>query len=379
MRLRAVGASADRPVRMTARPRLARVWSPERDVLPGVGVVMTPPVVTVPMRSGPLRALHTCLAALLLAFALDVAAVAQIGAPSMSSTLEPTHMAVGDRARFSIRVEHDAGASVAWPEPETLGPFEVLERRVDDTRIDGDRAMSSAEFVLTVFELGDLEAPAVEIVVLDAAGNAVTLETAPARVTVASVGLDEGGDIRAIRGPLDIPLDVLTLLPWLVGILLLAGVAYRLWRWSGGRAPDSILAPAGPPRPAHELAYEAFRTLEAERLPERGEIKTFHIRASDIVRTYVEGRFGVDALEMTTGEVLDGLRGHGIDEEVLLDFRRLLQRCDLVKFARDRPVLEHCREIVPLGRSLVDRTRVLVAPPEAAPGAEPAPAEAGAA
>ncbi len=316
-----------------------------------------------------------CALSLVLALAVPVAG--QSGAPAVSSTLEPAQIAVGDRARLAIRVEHDAGASVVWPEPEALGPFEVLERRIDEPRVEGDRAVSGAVLVLTAFELGDLEAPAVEIELRGAEGNTVTLATEPWPVTVASVGLDDGGDIRAIKGPLDIPLNVLALLPWLAGIVLLAGIAYRLGRRGRGRAPHSILAPAAPPRPPHEIAYEAFRALEAERLPDRGEIKTFHIRASDVVRAYVEGRFGVDALEMTTGEVLDGLRGREVDEEVLLDFRRLLERCDLVKFAKDRPVLERCREVLPLGRSLVDRTRVVVPAPESGPDAEPAPAEAG--
>ena len=145
---------------------------------------------------------------------------------------------------------------------------------------------------------------------------------------------------------------------------------------AGWRRTASSRRPSRP-RPPHEIAYEAFRALEAERLPDRGEIKTFHIRASDVVRTYVEGRFGVDALELTTGEVLDGLRGNEVDEDLLDDFRRLLQRCDLVKFAKDRPALERCRDVIPLGRSLVDRTRVVVPPAESATDTEPAAAEAG--
>ena len=323
-----------------------------------------------------MRSLPTA-AVLLLAAVAGVPVSAQTGPPALSSTLEPAQIAVGDRVRLTIRVHHDATASVVWPEPESLGPFEVLERRVDEPRVEGSRAQSSAELVLTAFELGDLELPAVEIEVVDADGDAVMLETDPAPVTVASVGLDEGGDIRVIKGPLDIPLNLLALLPWLVGMPLLAGIVFWLWRRARGRKPDSILAPAEPPRPAHEIAYEALRTLEAERLPDKGEIKTFHIRASDIVRAYVEGRFGVDALEMTTREVLDGLRSHAVDEAVLSDFRRLLERCDLVKFAKDRPALDRCREVIPMGRSLVDCTRMVVASPEDMPDTEPAPAEAG--
>lgn len=321
--------------------------------------------------------LRDALAAVLLAAALAVPAAGRSAAPAVSVALEPARIAVGDRARLAVEVEHDAGASVAWPEPETLGPFEVLERRIDEPRVEGERALSRAVFVLTAFELGELEVPAVEIEVLGADGETRTVAAGPRALTVASVGLDEGGGIRAIKGPLDLPLDVAALLPWLAGVALLAGIAYWWWR-RRGRAPRDVPAPAAPPRPPHELAYEAFRALEAERLPDRGEVKTFHVRASDVVRVYVEGRFGVDALEMTTGEVLDGLRGQEVDEEVLGDFRRLLERCDLVKFARDRPALERCREVLPLGRSLVDRTRVIVPPPPAEAGADAEPARAGA-
>lgn len=346
------------------RPPRAGAHAARADVLPGAG------------EAAPMGLLPAA-AALLLAAAFGMPAGAQTASPAINATVDPAQLAVGDRARLGIVVEHDAGASVTWPELETLGPFEVLERRVGEARVEGGRTASSVELVLTAFELGELEVPAVEVEVVGADGNVVMLATEPASVTVASVGLDEGGDIRAIKGPLDIPLSVLTLLPWLAGILLLAGGLYWLWRRSRRRAPGSILAPAEPPRPAHETAYEAFRTLEAERLPDRGEIKVFHIRASDIVRAYVEGRFGVDALEMTTGEVLDGLRGQEVDDEVLLDFRRLLEGCDLVKFAKHRPALERCRDVIPLGRSLVDRTRVVVSSPAAAADAAPAPAEAG--
>ena len=318
-------------------------------------------------------------AALLVVVTLGAPAGAQTGAPAISFTVEPAQLAVGDRTRLGIVVEHDAGASVIWPELESLGSFEVLERRVDEPRVEGGRVQSAAELVLTAFELGELEVPAVEVDVVGAAGDVVTLATEPVPVAVASVGLDDGGDIRAIKGPLDIPLSVLALVPWLAGLVLLAGVAYWLWRRFRGRGPADIPVPAEPPRPAHEIAYEALRTLEVERLPERGEVKTFHIRASDIVRAYVEGRFGVDALEMTTGEVVDALYGRDVDEAVLVDFRRLLERCDLVKFAKDRPSSERCGDVIPAGRRLVDRTRVVVAAPRDMSDADAAPAEAGAA
>ena len=114
--------------------------------------------------------------------------------------------------------------------------------------------------------------------------------------------------------------------------------------------------PATPPRPAHVLAHEALDALEASRLLELGEVKTYHIRVSDIMRVYVEGRFGIDAMEMTTAEMLGELRRTGAGHEVMTGFRQLLDRCDLVKFAKLRPELTSCRDVVPAGRRLVDVT-----------------------
>ena len=78
---------------------------------------------------------------------------------------------------------------------------------------------------------------------------------------------------------------------------------------------------------------------------------------SEIIRTYVEGRFDVFALEMTTGEVMDGLGETGLADDTLIAFAEFLNRCDLVKFAKLRPAPDGCRGILVAARDLVDRTR----------------------
>jgi hypothetical protein len=177
-------------------------------------------------------------------------------------------------------------------------------------------------------------------------------------VTVQSVGLDEGGDIRAIRGPLGIPIGVFYVLPWLLLIVALGALAYWFWRRSRrDDSPDrrSVIIP----RLAHEEAYEALDRLEASTLLQQGEIKRYHIEVSEIIRTYIEGRFDVYALEMTTGEVMDGLRTSGIDADAHQAFEAFLNRCDMVKFAKFRPTQDASRQTVTAARELLDRTRTL--------------------
>ena len=281
---------------------------------------------------------------------------AQIDPPGLVTALDPAVITVGDPVRLVVTVSHAPGARVVWPDVFELDPFELVDMQLLEPVPEGNRVRSSAALTVTAFELGELALPAFEVEVVDAAGNIVRLATDAAVVRVESVGRDEGGDIRDIKGPLAIPFSVMTLLPWLAGLAGLAILGAAVYRRYRRRQRPDVQMPAVPPRPAHEIALESLDALEASGLLELGEVKTYHIRVSDIMRVYAEDRFGVEAMEMTTGGVLDGLRRTGALSGVVADFRQLLDRCDLVKFAKFRPDVPACRSLVPLGRRLVDVT-----------------------
>ena len=276
---------------------------------------------------------------------------------SVLTTIDPPAITIGDPVRVVVTVTHAPGSQVVWPDPIAPEPFELLDVRLLEGMAEGTTMQSSAELTLTAFELGDLTLPAFEVEVVDAAGDAVTLSTDAVSVTVQSVGRDESNEIRDIKGPLAIPFSFVSVLPWLAGVTGLGAIAYWLYRRYRGRARPELVVPAVPPRPAHELAYESLQALETSELLELGEVKTYHIRVSDILRVYVDGRFAVEAMEMTTGEVLRELRGAGVSGSAIDECRQLLERCDLVKFAKFRPEPPACRDLVPLVRRLVDVTR----------------------
>jgi hypothetical protein len=321
------------------------------------------------VRSGRPRAvlaLATATVALAVA-TLAVSAPALAAQSRVTTAIDTTYATVGDRIGLTVTVEHPGGTTVAWPDSLSLAPFEVLDARLEPTRSANAGSASTLHLSLAAFELGNLEIPSFEVSVVGADGTvAEVLETDRWGVEVASVGADETGDIREIRGPFAIPLGPLWIVLTLLLLLVPALLAWLLYRRRRGRGADgdAMGLRGPPPRPAHELALEALAALEGSPMLERGQVKEFHIEAAEILRTYVERRFRVDALEMTTREVLAGLERAGVDDELGDALRRFLEQCDLVKFAKVRPTAEASRELLALGRWVVERTIPTVVIPD---------------
>jgi len=293
--------------------------------------------------------------ALVLAFVLGPTSV-QAQDARLSNEVDTTLITVGDQIRMTVMVEHAAGAQVVWPDSLDLSPFEVLGARGLAPSTEGDRVRSGAVLTLTAFEVGELEIPSFDVQVAGPGDARQSLSTDRFGIEVVTVGADEGGDIRGIRGPLWIPVSVIRVGVWL--LLLFAALAIAIWFY--GRRRRGEVAPevaSVPPRPAHEIALEELARIEASPLLERGQVKQYHIEISEALRSYVEARFLVRALEMTTREVVDGLRHQGASGDFIEELTRFLDQCDMVKFAKVRPDEERSRAALVLGRGLVERTR----------------------
>jgi len=144
-------------------------------------------------------------------------------------------------------------------------------------------------------------------------------------------------DIHDIRPPVDFGVDpqVLTYLLYaLAGLLILAGIialiVYLKRRKRARSMPDVIVPP-------EQAALEKLRTLKLDD-PKDG--KLFYFELSSILRGYMEGRFGLDALEMTSEELMPHVMKMDLDSDLKQGVRAFVAASDPVKFAGQPPVRE---------------------------------------
>lgn len=89
-------------------------------------------------------------------------------------------------------------------------------------------------------------------------------------------------------------------------------------------------------RPAHIIAIESLSSLKDKELWQNGEEKEYHTELTRIMRQYVEDRYEVQALEMTTSQLNKAMSSQGIDKGTIDRFIDILQIADKVKFAKGK-------------------------------------------
>ena len=175
-------------------------------------------------------------------------------------------------------------------------------------------------------------------------------------VEVESVLPSEGQaeDIRDLKPPR----DVRPRAPWLrlvLGALVAAAVALAVgwWvrRWRHRRSQV-------PPRPAHEIAFEALARLRQTDFGDPTAVRRFYFQISETIRLYVEGRFALNATDLTTEEILDWLGlGEGPREGQAGQLEQFLLETDQVKFAHREPCQQDIENTYERALGFVEATR----------------------
>ena len=159
--------------------------------------------------------------------------------------------------------------------------------------------------------------------------------------------------LRDIKGPVEFPSNFNLLL--IIGILAIVA-AFVFWLISRGK--KAVPAPAVQVKSAYDTAWEQLEALKAKDLISQGKIKEYHIEISDIIRRYLEGRFSLNAPEMTTEEFLNSLRQGARLETAHKDLlREFLGYCDLVKFAKYTPESREIDLVWESARNFISQTK----------------------
>ena len=210
--------------------------------------------------------------------------------------------------------------------------------------------------VITSFDEGDYLLPPISVLRQTADGTVDTLLFNPQTLEVKTIPVDTAVfQIHDIKGQIRYPLTLKEILPYLIGgwlfaVLVILVVCLVKMRRKGGLS--GILRK----EPAHIVALRKLDHLRGNKLWAADKQKTFYSGVTDALREYIVSRYGISAMEMTTKEIFDDLRGKDIPADIYEEMKGLFERADFVKFAKYVATDEENASAVPAAVRFVTQT-----------------------
>lgn len=258
---------------------------------------------------------------------------------TVEAKLDSAGIFIGQRIGLTLEVSADAKKQVELPEWDSLQQvvpgLEFVKAEKADTSYlnDGKRMVLSRRYYFTSFDSALYLIPAFDVKV---DGKEYHSKRVALKVLTFEIDTLHADSIFGIKEELAPPFD------WAewrqviwsaVAALLIAGLlAYVIYRLKTNKPIIRRIRNKKRMAP-HKVAMQKIEQIKEEKMWQSEDSKEYYTQLTDTLRNYIKERYGFNAMEMTSYEIIQKLQEVN-DEEAIAELRELFQTADLVKFAK---------------------------------------------
>ncbi len=287
---------------------------------------------------------------------IQFSAVAQKA--TAKATIQPVDILIGQQSTISLEVIAPKGRQITFPVyADTLvNGIEIVGMSKADTVYAHEVMTITQQYIVTSFDSALYHVPFMPI--LDGTDTIVSngfgLKVSSPSLTEAtasyleqlnqnpndSLDIDKLAvyDIKAIQKPPFVWQDYL--IYGLIALLILMAIAaiiIAIYMYKKKKEKGYFFKPVVI-EPPHVIALNALNHVKEEKLWQQGREKEYYTEVTDILRKYIEDRFHIYALEMTSDEILRMVRNYVESDSSYDSLSQVLKTADLVKFAKYKPL-----------------------------------------
>lgn len=265
------------------------------------------------------------------------------GVPSLKVSLDSAFLLMGRTTPLHIELitDDNTDGQLIIPKDSLCDKVEILKYlNADTTGLGSGRREIRQDIVLQSFDSGVYRLNPILYV-----ANGETIASNRLVLKVFPVDVDSLETIHDYADVADVDRSFIDYLPdfivdyglWILAVIIVLAIGGFVF-YMMKKKKNPFAAPAPKPVPPYEKAIDELSRLRAEKLCEQGKEKEFYTRLTDILRIYLNGRFGINAMEMTSTQIRRVLEAN---EETRLskeNMERVLETADFVKFAKVRPL-----------------------------------------
>lgn len=281
------------------------------------------------------------------------------GEISVRTSIEPSEILIGEQASLKIELTQDKDDKVSWPQfSDTIATnVSIIEKLATDTiSLPDNRISITSEYLVSSYDSGFYYIPEF---VFETTSQKVTSN--PVGLTVNTVQVNEQtDDIHAEKDIMSAPFSWIELAQWsgigLAIILIIAIIVLLLMRFVFKKKVTIIPEEPEVILPAHVVALEKLEQIKTEKIWQQGQIKQFYTQLTDVIREYLSRAYSINAMEMTTDEIVALVKKNKDLDEIRIVLKEMLELSDLVKFAKFIPLENENEKAVLDAFMIVEKT-----------------------
>ncbi len=257
--------------------------------------------------------------------------------------VESKDVQVGKPFTLDLSLKVPYGWFVEWNDfaIDTLSEqIDIIKRGHVERTADADsNVIVRQQLTLMTFDTGQIRLPAVGLLYARSFDDPNRLQafTEPIDLYATTITVDTLQPYKPIVEPIAAPIQMKEVFPWilalLVAVLLGIGVVLLVKRRKRKVDADGNIV-RGPVIPPYDKAVGDLKKLREEKMWQTGKVKEYFSSLTDIAREYIEGQFGVNAVEMTTDDIMEEIKPLRFPKETYDKLKDTMEVADLVKFAK---------------------------------------------
>ncbi len=295
--------------------------------------------------------------------AVAVGVAAQAGKTTVTAKLDSAVLLMGKVTPLHLTIvqDRDAVGFFPWENRDTINAFvEIAAKpKADTIDLENNRIQINRDLILQSFDSGMYVIKPIPYVV-----GRDTFHTQQLTLKVLPVKVDTLQDIHDYAPVETVPFKLLDWVPnfiadywwlWLLALVLVAGGLYYYLMWyKKGR---KITMPGRKRLSPYDEAMVNLQQLKADNLWQNGQEKAYFTGLTDILRVYIDRRFHINAVEMTSSQIVDTLKKNDETRAVNEQLEMILEVADIVKFAGVRPLADDNELAFQRALNFVEATR----------------------
>jgi hypothetical protein len=282
-------------------------------------------------------------AIIILLFSLFTGIQVQAQQAVIKISLDSAQILIGEQTLLHLEIATNKSSQLQLPfvTDTLMAGVEVLNiSKLDTTDLGNNRMQIKYDYLITSFDSALYMLPPFKLIagVDTFYSNEVAL-----KVSTFPVDTESGNfyDIKDVMKPEFVLADYAAVFYWIfAACILILLIIYIIFR----KKKQKPLLPFKKEEkiilPPHVRAIQALDAIKGEKLWQQGKDKEYHSQISDVIREYIDERFQVNAMEMTSGQILRIVQGVSDVDLVFNHLKQLLLLSDLAKFAKYNPLPE---------------------------------------